>query len=100
VRSRAHGQGAGEYFDEVRCSDAYKYGYGLVRDFLTYPYQTSAVDWVITNPPFRLAEPFVLRGLRVARRGVAILARTVFLERSAGTRHFAPLPADEIRAVH
>jgi hypothetical protein len=35
---------------------------------------------VITNPPFRLAEEFVLQALRVARRGVAILARTLFLE--------------------
>jgi hypothetical protein len=38
------------------------------------------VDWVITNPPFRLAEDFVQRSLVVARRGVAILARTVFIE--------------------
>jgi hypothetical protein len=35
---------------------------------------------VITNPPFRLAKSFVLESLRVARAGVAILARTVFLE--------------------
>jgi hypothetical protein len=69
-----------EYFKEVHSSDAYDYGYGLRRDFLTYPYETNAVDWVITNPPFRLAEEFVLRSLRVARCGVAILARTVFLE--------------------
>lgn len=72
-----------EYFREVRAADAFHYGYGPVRDFLTFPYETNAVDWVITNPPFRLAEEFVLRALRVARRGVAILARTVFLE-SAG----------------
>lgn len=72
-----------EYFGEVRVGDAYQYGYGPVRDFLTYPYETNAVDWVITNPPFRLSEEFVLRALRVARQGVAILARTVFLE-SAG----------------
>jgi hypothetical protein len=71
-----------EYFREVKCSDAYHYGYGPVRDFLTYPYETNACDWVITNPPFRLAEEFVLRALRVARRGIAILARTVFLESS------------------
>lgn len=71
-----------EYFSEVRASDAYSYGYGPVRDFLTYPYETNAVDWVITNPPFRLAEEFVLRALEVAREGVAILARTVFLESS------------------
>jgi len=69
-----------EYFGEVRSADAYAYGYADVRDFLTYPYETNAVDWVITNPPFRLAEEFVLRALRVARQGVAILARTVFLE--------------------
>jgi len=72
-----------EYFGEVRAFDAFRYGYGPVRDFLTYPYEANAVDWVITNPPFRLAEEFVLRGLAVARQGVAILARTVFLE-SAG----------------
>jgi hypothetical protein len=69
-----------EYFADVRCSDAYDYGYGTVRDFLNIPYETNACDWVITNPPFRLAEEFVLRSLNVARKGVAILARTVFLE--------------------
>lgn len=69
-----------EYFGEVRCADAFHYGYGPVRDFLTYPYEANAVDWVITNPPFRLAEEFVGRAFRVARKGVAILARTVFLE--------------------
>jgi hypothetical protein len=63
-----------EYFHAVTGADAYYYGY--VRDFLTYPYEANACDWVITNPPFRLAEEFVLRALRMARRGVAILART------------------------
>jgi hypothetical protein len=52
-----------EYFREVRCSDAYDYGYGSIRDFIAYPYEANAVDWVITNPPFRLAEKFVLRAL-------------------------------------
>jgi hypothetical protein len=75
-----------EYFSEVKSSDAYHYGYGTVRDFLTYPYEMNAVDWVITNPPFRLAEVFVLRALHVARLGVAILARTVFLESSGRYR--------------
>jgi hypothetical protein len=69
-----------EYFSQVHCADAYDYGYGYQRDFISSPYQTAAFDWVITNPPFRLAEGFVLQGLRVARYGVAILARTVFLE--------------------
>jgi hypothetical protein len=69
-----------EYFRKVQASDAYYYGYGHVRDFLTEPYGSHSFDWVITNPPFRLAEDFVLRAHKVARHGVAILARTVFLE--------------------
>jgi len=69
-----------EYFREVDASDANPYGFCPVRDFLTHPYETRSRDWVITNPPFRLAEEFVERALVVARSGVAILARTVFLE--------------------
>jgi predicted RNA methylase len=69
-----------EYFGEVQASDAFCYQYGPVRDFLAFPYEDKSFDWVITNPPFRLAEDFVLKALDVARIGVAILARTVFLE--------------------
>jgi len=69
-----------KYFREVRSYDANCYGYGAIRDFLTYPYETNAAGWIITNPPFRLSEEFVIRALSVARIGVAILARTVFLE--------------------
>ncbi|MFG1461778.1 SAM-dependent methyltransferase [Xanthobacter sp. DSM 24535] len=72
----------GEYFATVDAADAFGYGYGKVRDFLTFPYEAASHDWVITNPPFRLAEEFVQRAMTVARRGVAILARTVFLESS------------------
>lgn len=72
-----------EYFATVRDADVCDYGYGDVRNFLTYPYAEDGHDWVITNPPFRLAEEFVLRALKIAHVGVAILARTVFLE-SAG----------------
>ncbi|GAA0589026.1 hypothetical protein GCM10008943_00090 [Paenochrobactrum glaciei] len=69
-----------EYFGRVDSADAHDYGYAPIRDFLTYPYEAQSHDWVITNPPFRLAEEFVERALVVARKGVAILARTVFLE--------------------
>lgn len=69
-----------ESFGEVLASDIHPYGFGSVRDYLAVPYEANAVDWVITNPPFRLAEEFVIRSLFVARRGVAILARTVFIE--------------------
>lgn len=72
-----------DYFHYVDAADAFYYGYGQIRDFLTFPYEPNSHDWVITNPPFRLAEEFVIRAMTVARSGVAILARTVFLE-SAG----------------
>jgi hypothetical protein len=69
-----------EYFGEVQASDVHNYGYGATHDYLKHPYQINCCDWVITNPPFRLAEDFVLKSLPLARGGVAILARTVFLE--------------------
>lgn len=69
-----------EYFGEVTARDAFEYGYGERSDFMTEPYETGAFDWVITNPPFRLAEEFAVKALPIARRGVAILARTVFIE--------------------
>ncbi len=69
-----------EYFGTVSSSDAYDYGYGEVRDFLTYPFKARSFDWVITNPPFRLSEEFVIRALDIATEGIAILARTVFIE--------------------
>lgn len=69
-----------EYFGCMTASDAYDYGYGKVQNFLTEPYDDGSYDWAITNPPFRLAEEFVLEALPIARRGVAMLTRTVFIE--------------------
>lgn len=69
-----------EYFTEVHSSDISEYGYGKVANFLDGPYQDKSFDWVITNPPFKVAEDFVKEGLRVARLGVAMLVRTVFIE--------------------
>lgn len=37
-------------------------------------------DWIITNPPFNLALEFAERGLREAKRGVALLVRSVWSE--------------------
>lgn len=71
-----------EYFSTVSASDVADYGHGVRADFLSPAYRADSFDWVITNPPFRLAEEFVHQSLPVARVGVAILARTVFLESS------------------
>jgi hypothetical protein len=69
-----------EYFVSTTASDAFDYGYSKVADFRTTPHGVESFDWVITNPPFNLAEDFIGRARKIARRGVAILARTVFIE--------------------
>lgn len=51
------------------------------------------VDWIITNPPYKLAEPFVRRSIFSAREGVAMLMNTAFLEsvgRAEGLFHEHP----------
>ena len=68
-----------ESFGHVTASDVAMYGYAAPKDFLTYP-DTEMCDWMITNPPFKLAEEFVLKALPMSRVGVAILVRTVFIE--------------------
>ncbi|MER8604791.1 SAM-dependent methyltransferase [Mesorhizobium sp. M0114] len=85
-----------EYFGTVDASDIHGYGYGKTRDFTVGPIAADSFDWVITNPPFRLAEEFVLRALSIASSGVAILVRTVFIE-SVGRyeRLFVPRPPSE-----
>jgi hypothetical protein len=69
-----------EYFKTVLASDIYPYGYGEVKDFLETDYSKLDIDWVITNPPFKQAEDFIQKGLSIAKSGVAMLTRTVFLE--------------------
>ena len=55
------------------------------------------VDWTITNPPFRLAERMAARALESSRRGVAIFARTAFLEGiGRWQRLFSVMPPSEV----
>ena len=69
-----------EYFDKVISTDIFDYGFGSVADFLNSKYEADSFDWVITNPPFNLAEQFIIRSMKTARRGIAMLTRTVFIE--------------------
>ena len=68
------------YFCEVTSFDVFYYGFGGTADFLKYKRPDQSFDWVITNPPFRLGEEFINRSMRIARHGVAMLTRTVFIE--------------------
>ena len=69
-----------EYFETVIAFDKYSYGYGAEKDFLLNDFSDREFDWVITNPPFKLAEEFITEGLRVASIGVGMLVRTSFIE--------------------
>lgn len=51
--------------------------YDYLRD--DYPLNEN-IDYVIMNPPFKLIEPFVIRSLEIARRGVLMFGRLQFLE--------------------
>lgn len=67
------------YADRVSAYDIHDYGCGYpTRDYVAAP--AIACDWTITNPPFRLAESFILKALPVSEKGVAMLCRTAFAE--------------------
>lgn len=68
-----------DYFGSVECADVHDYGMGYkVENYLAAPRRP--VDWVITNPPFKVAERFVQKALHEAEKGVAMLCRLQFLE--------------------
>ncbi len=66
---------------EVAASDVHDYGVGYeVSDFRRRP--IDAFEWVITNPPFKLAEELLLHVLPPVfpHVGVAMLLRTAWIE--------------------
>jgi hypothetical protein len=88
-----------ESFGHVRVSDVFPYDENAeLFDFTQARWSRSlagAADWVITNPPFRLAHDFIQTAGHVARIGFAMLVRTSFLE--GGDRHaqlFSQFPPD------
>lgn len=86
-----------ERFGVVEAFDAHDYGYAGVRDFLSSPPAASSYDWIVTNPPFRLAEEFIETSLDVASVGVAVIVRTMFLEgRGRYERLFSKRPPTRI----
>lgn len=49
-------------------------------DFFSDDYPYDNVDWIIMNPPYSVIEPFTIRALEIAQKGVIMLARLQFLE--------------------
>lgn len=77
-----------DYFGEIWASDIHDYGLegAFQHDFL-FPAMPHVMEWakarphwIISNPPFRLAEQFIARAAEIATVGYAFLVRTSFLE--------------------
>lgn len=68
-----------EEFEHVHAYDIQDMGFGEVADYL-WPDGDYVTDWTIANPPFRLAQQFILKALVNSRDGVAMFVRTSFLE--------------------
>ena len=52
-------------------------------DFLSDDYQLpidTHIDYIIMNPPYSTIEPFTIRALEIAERGILMLGRLQFLE--------------------
>ena len=77
-------RGLKDYFATVDQSDIHPFAEGDdqvgVHDFLLGPSPFQRPDWIITNPPFRLGEQFIIHALNQASRGVAMFVRSAFTE--------------------
>jgi hypothetical protein len=70
-----------EYFERVYATDVHDWGHGIGgTDFLSLREGPFDTRWIITNPPFTLAEQFLDRALAIATHGVALLVRLQWLE--------------------
>lgn len=71
-----------QYFKSVIATDIEDYGWrgqdGVV-DFLSDDFTPAECDWIITNPPYKGAQGFIERGIKM-RKNVAVLVRTAFVE--------------------
>lgn len=63
-------------------NDNWQLGYGKDYDFFSDEYPNDKVDWIIMNPPYSVIEPFMIRSLEIAEKGIIMLARLQILEGS------------------
>lgn len=69
-----------QYNKDVIASDLFDHGYGYTgEDFLDLSPDTQ-YDNVITNPPYNIADKFVLKALQTAKKKTAMLVRLAYLE--------------------
>jgi len=81
----ACGDGAmSEVLKETGCSvfssDLYQLGYAALGDGVDFLHTPVVADNIVTNPPYNCAEGFVAKGVKHARKKLALLLRLAFLE--------------------
>jgi len=68
-------------------------GYGNLQiDFLNENSSFMCIDFIITNPPYKLAKEFVDRSLQIATKKVAMFLKIQFLEGQARKEWFKNTP--------
>lgn len=91
-------RGLVDSFGCVHASDVREYAPGqAVHDFLQPGPAPFRCDWVFTNPPFKTAARFVMRGLEVARSGVVMFVRSSFTE---GDERYHEMFTPELRPAY
>jgi hypothetical protein len=83
-----------EYFPEANhyATDLIDRGYGEGGvDFILDSIDTKA-DWIITNPPYSLAQEFITKSLFLTSKGVAMFLKIQFLEGQARRDWFKNTP--------
>ncbi|KKQ10207.1 MAG: hypothetical protein US20_C0002G0008 [Candidatus Pacebacteria bacterium GW2011_GWF1_36_5] len=84
-----------KYNKYVICTDLYDYGYGEFGiDFLKT--EKRLANTIITNPPFKLAEQFIIHAYEIGINTMALLLKLSFLEGQKRKKLFSVLPPKEI----
>ena len=78
----AFARGLQDWFQRMYLTDVFDYGLETMDAQVDFSMAQSfqPVDFVMTNPPFRLAAEFIDRALQVSQIGCAFLVRNAFVE--------------------
>lgn len=84
----------GAAFAGVYATDIHPHGWAGQHELVDFLDPTADAfpfaDWIVTNPPFAHAEAFVRLGLTRARRGVAVLCRSGWMDSHGRETFFYP----------
>jgi hypothetical protein len=66
--------------EREKCREDLEISYGKEYDFISDNYPITNIDYIIMNPPYTLVEPFIMKALGMANKGIVMLGRLQFLE--------------------